>query len=152
MSGFGSDPILWWKGLEKVYTPNYSNDIRSLCCLWGKCRSGGNSRLTLESVLLGNIRRVIFGGEKAHFECHNVLVLSLCQLGSNVVPHNINKDTVYINTPVELYLQEKQRRQKVCGGGGKLPRRKLCGKGNFWQRMLRLVKITLSSVFRLTSI
>lgn len=67
-------------------------------------------------MLLGNIRRVIFGGEKAHFECHNVLVSSLCQLGSNVVPHNINKDTVYINTPVELYLQEKQRRQKVCGG------------------------------------
>lgn len=32
------------------------------------------------------------------------------------MPHNINKDTVYINTPVELYLQEKQRRQKVCGG------------------------------------
>lgn len=48
---------------------------------------------------------------EAHFECHNVLVSSLCQLGSNIVPHNINKDTVvvYIYTPVELYLLRKKK-------------------------------------------
>lgn len=87
---------------------------------------------------------------EAHFECHNVLVSSLCQLGSNIVPHNINKDTVivYIYTPVELYLLRKKRKaqKKSLVGERNYRAENYVEKGSMgashFQRMLRLVKNT----------
>lgn len=54
---------------------------------------------------------------KTHFECHNFLVSSLCQLGSNIVPHNINKDTEYTFTHQLNYIFRKERRKKVVSRG-----------------------------------
>lgn len=87
---------------SEVYTANYSNDIRPL---W-KCLR--NSLTCLQK------HKTEWGGESiTHFECHNLLVSSLCQLGSNIVPHNINKDTVYIHHQLNYFFRKKEGK-KSC--------------------------------------
>ena len=56
---------------------------------------------------------------------------------------------MYVYTPVELYLSQRKKEKVVSQGQAgddekarertKLPSRKLCGKGKFLWRMLRLV-------------
>lgn len=67
------------------------------------CEQNANPEKTLSDRRQRNKKHKIEGKEakaggesETLFECHNFLVSSLCQLGSNIVPHNINKDTMYI--------------------------------------------------------